>query len=234
MSENLKLEYIECWYQSGCNVYQPNCYKTCHRYLEMHYLISNCGMKNASKYIKPIIPENCDIDAYTSLQEIKDNIVPFVEQGRDLYIASKNFGNGKTTWALKLMYKYFDEIWCGNGFTVRGYFIHVPTFLNKLRTFSYRQTEEYHLLDNVLTNCDLVIWDDISAMELNPNEQNNLLIYIDQRNLKDKSNIYTGNLLNGDLEKAVGSKLSNRIWENSTIVELRGIRRINDNSSTGS
>ena len=76
----------------------------------MNYLINNCGMKNADRFLKPISPAKIDVDAYLQLQEIKDNIVQFVEESRNLYIISHNLQTGKTTWSLKIMYKFFDEI----------------------------------------------------------------------------------------------------------------------------
>ena len=57
----------------------------------------------------------------------------FVKNGENLYIFSKNFENGKAIWAIKLMQNYFNQIWAGNGFTQRGLFIHVPSFLTKFK-----------------------------------------------------------------------------------------------------
>ena len=132
---------LKCWYEAGCNLKTDFCEKTCHRYLQMNYLINNCGMKNADRFLKPISPAKIDVDAYLQLQEIKDNIVQFVEESRNLYIISHNLQTGKTTWSLKIMYKFFDEIWAGNGFVQRGYFIHVPEFVNN-SNFVEKEVEE--------------------------------------------------------------------------------------------
>ena len=63
---------LKCWYEAGCNLKTDFCEKTCHRYLQMNYLINNCGMKNADRFLKPISPAKIDVDAYLQLQEIKD------------------------------------------------------------------------------------------------------------------------------------------------------------------
>ncbi len=83
-------------------------------------------MRNATKYLKPITPKKIDIPSFDRLKTIKDNILPFVNDGKSLYISSNNLQTGKTTWSLKILYKYFDEIWAGNGFRIRGYFLYVP------------------------------------------------------------------------------------------------------------
>lgn len=210
---------VSCWYMAGCHLYRKDCHKTCHRYLEMNYLITNCGLPNASKYIKPIVPTAEDEPAFNKLLHIKENVLSFVSAGRNLYITSVHLRNGKTTWALKIMYKYFDLIWAGNGFRVRGYFLHVPDFLTKLKTFSYKETTEYKNICYVLENADLVIWDDISATTLSANEQNLLNSFISKRNQNDKANIFTGYSKNEKLQMHVGELLAQRIT-NDYIVEF--------------
>ena len=210
---------IECWYKPGCSLYAPMCHKTCHRYLEMNFLITNCGQPDAHRYIKQIVPDKNDIKAYKRLDEIKTNVVSFVSNGSNLYIVSEKLRNGKTTWALKIMYRYFDEIWAGNGFNVRGYFVHVPELLTRLKTYSYRETEEYKYMDYNIKNSDLVVWDDISSMELYPNDQNILNTYIGRRLQNSKSNIFTGYKLGEALKSQVGELLSKRI-QSSEIVEF--------------
>lgn len=213
---------MSCWYQQGCQLYKENCEKTCHRYLEMKYLIDNCGMPNADKYIKPLTPEEIDLPSFIKLKNLKDDILNFVENGENLYIVSENFGNGKTTWSLKLLYKYFDEVWCGNGFKPRGYFIYVPEFLNQLKLIDFRNSSEYKNLCRIINTVDLVVWDDIASSNLTNSDHVNLSSFIDSRMLKGKSNIFTGNLLSEELRQALGNRLHNRIWDNSKIVKFVG------------
>ena len=223
MSDDALIDFkIDCWYSGGCPKEFPNCKKTCHRYLEMNCLINTCGMKHTEKYLKNIQPAKLDVSSFMRLKEIKDSIVSFTEQGSNLYIGSVNLQTGKTTWSLKLLYKFFDEIWCGNGFRTRGYFIHVPEFLGKLKDFSFRETAEYKRIDKCLKTCDLVIWDDITSQPLTPNEQNILNVYIDKRLMEDKANIFNGMYYKGEkLEQVVGSKLAIRLSESEVIV-LKG------------
>lgn len=217
----------ECWYKSGCTQYKERCYKSCHRYLEMNYLITNCGQPNASRYIKNIIPSPEDYRAFAELDEIRKNVLEFVSSGSNLYITSENMGNGKTTWALKIMYKYFDEIWPGNGFILRGYFVYVPEFITKLKVFSYRETTEFKKIDYHLMNANLVVWDDLTSLSLTDNEKNILTTYVNRRCQKGLANIFTGYYVDPyTLCDILGDILARRV-NNSRIIKLLGHNPIN-------
>lgn len=201
---------IDCWYGSGCTLRTERCQKTCPLYLEMNYMIVNCGMPDATPYIKTLIPTtDTEFKSYERLQNIKDNIVDYVTAGHDIFIVSNYSFTGKTSWAIKLMYRYFDRIWSGNGFKVRGYFLYVPDFVTKLKAFSYKETAEYKEIMHNLEHCDLVIWDAITDVTLNEHEQGLLSSVLGKRFMKGKANIYTGNA-KVDLE-VLGRNLADKI-----------------------
>lgn len=210
----------DCWYKKVCSF--DTCVN-CIRYSEMKYLMANSGIPKVRQ--KPqMLDAGVDYDAFVSLALIKDNISNFVAKGFNLYICSNETGNGKTSWSIKLLLKYFDRIWPGNGFKIRGYFQHVPTLFNTLKDFSHN----HDALKNVLENADLVVWDDIAAGKLSDYDVSQLLIYLDSRIINGKSNIYTGNITDySKLQKILGSRLASRIWNNSTIIELKGKDRRN-------
>ena len=223
-------EYIfdkmKCWYTSACGKYgTPECNASCIRYMEMDYLMQNSGIPRNRQYAVLLTPSKKDVQAFITLKEIKDDILNFVKNGESVYIYSDNFGNGKTTWAIKLMQKYFDDIWAGNGFRCRGIFIHVPTFLTKIKEGISRKDEDFETLKSRLMSVDLVIWDDIAATKLGDFDHANLLTYIDQRKLNQLSNIYTGNLPQEGLQDALGNRLSSRVWNDSTPVRFIGADR---------
>lgn len=201
---------IDCWYGSGCTLRTERCQKTCPLYLEMNYMIVNCGMPDATPYIKTLIPTtDTEFKSYERLQNIKDNIVDYVTAGHDIFIVSNYSFTGKTSWAIKLMYRYFDRIWSGNGFKVRGYFLYVPDFVTKLKAFSYKETAEYKEIMHNLEHCDLVIWDAVTDVTLNEHEQGLLGSILGKRFMKGKANIYTGNA-KVDLE-VLGRNLADKI-----------------------
>ena len=209
---------MKCIYKEVCDL---ECSESCIRYIEMQALLHQSNIPEAKQSIITLIPDDCDYDVFCTLADIKSDIKAFVEGGDNLYLVSKNTGNGKTTWAIKLMLKYFDEVWAGNGLRCRGIFIHVPTFLLKCKDFDNKDPE-FNELKSQLLDVDLVIWDDIGSTGMSNYDLSQLLMYIDQRILASKSNIFTGNLVYADLEKSLGSRLASRIWNTSSIAELKG------------
>lgn len=180
--------------------------------------MDNSDIPKSKQYPKELFAD-VDFVAYTRLAEIKSDIVDFVDAGNNLYICSEYTGNGKTSWALKIMLKYFNEVWAGNGFRARGLFVNVPTLLLKLKNFSNPLSEEYK---NNLMNVDLIVWDEIASTSISNYDYSNLLMFIDYRILADKANIFTSNAVTRDkLESKVGSKLASRIWNTSEIIEFK-------------
>lgn len=209
----------KCWYKEVCNK-SGEC-EGCIRYLEMNYLIEHSGIPKL-KHLPPILHPCNDEDKkiFQKLQKAKNNIITSVKNGENIYITSNNTGNGKTSWAIKILLKYFDEIWAGNGLRTRGLFVHVPTLLMDLKDFDNPVPKKYREL---LKNCDLVIWDDIASTGMSGFDYSQLITFIDYRTLTEKSNIYTGNITNRkNLEQAVGVRLASRIFNNCKIFEITG------------
>lgn len=214
-----------CWYKKVC---QNTCESPCIRYMEMDFLLYHSQIPTKRQYPVSLTPESVDYDRFMDLADIKDDINNFVNNGESLYITSEFTGNGKTSWAIKLMLKYFDNIWSGNGFKVRGIFVNVPSFLTQLKSnISNHNTEFENMIDS-LSDVDLVIWDDIASTGLTAYEHSQLLSYIDQRVLACKANIFTGNIPDEkQLEKAIGTRLASRVLS-GTVIELKGRdRRLN-------
>lgn len=205
----------KCWYKNVC---KSECTDTCIRYLEMQFLMDSSGLPENKQTPEKLCPGS-DLENFQKLQSIKDSIESFVVNGNNLLLTSPYTGNGKTSWAIKLLLKYFDKIWAGNGFKVRGLFVHVPTLLLKLKNFNDPISEEYK--DNLI-NVDLVVWDDIGSVNLSAYDSNQLLALLDTRLATGKSNIYTTNLDESSFEKFLGQRLKSRIWNTATKIELKG------------
>lgn len=173
-----------------------------------------------------------DIKQFDKLYQLKDNIYDFVANGNNLYITSEITGNGKTSWAIKLLHKYFEKVWEGNCLKVRGMFVHVPTFLLDVKNFKSPLNPEYI---KYLKTCDLIVWDDIACEMLSNYDITQLTALIDGRILAEKSNIYTGNIVNeDDMKDILGDRLASRIYKASTVIELVGGDKRNDRSSSTS
>jgi len=207
-------------------MYEPYCDKECHsmciRYLETRYLLDASNIPKSKQKVNRLVPENEDIEAFNQLADIRDDIQNFVRTGKNLYIYSSTCGNGKTTWAIKLMLQYFNEMWAGNGFTDRGVFINVPTFLTQCKSTISKPDQKFFEMRDKLGDIDLVIFDDIASTKLSEYDYNTLLTYIDKRTLQEKATIYTGNILPHQLPNYLGERLASRIANNSTLIELKG------------
>ena len=217
------MEYVQdfkCWYNAVCSNYAENCTNDCIRYREMYHLLQQSNLPQ-NKWYPVYLDAGIDIDKYERLADIKDDIETYVKNGNNLYICSLITGNGKTSWAIKLLLKYFDSIWAGNGFKTRGVYIHVPTFLLQLKNFSNPLSEQFK---QKLLTCDIVIWDEIAySNDISNYDYNNILAYLESRLMSGKSNIYTSNCNTREqLEKQLGAKLSSRIWATSEIIEFKG------------
>lgn len=191
------------------------------RFQEMLYMIDTSGVPKQMIGVE-LIPEQRDYDQFVRLANIQEHIVEFVTSGCNLYLYSSTCGNGKTTWTIKLMLQYFNEVWACNNFKERGLFINVPTFLTKIKTVIGRPDEHFEDMRELIEKVDIIIWDDIASTNLTEFEYNTLLTYIDRRTLEGKSNLFTGNISPSTLDKSIGQRLASRVLSNSTVIEIKG------------
>lgn len=209
----------DCWYLGVCPKSPEGCSETCLRYIEMLNLVKQSNIPE-SKWVPQGLKPGVDREAFLRLQDIKYNIGSWVKSGKSLYIFSQFCGNGKTSWSIKLMLAYFNEVWAGNGFRTRGIFVSVPEFLDRSREIINNRDAEFIKLKDDIINCDLVIWDDISSTSLTDFQHSLLLNYIDARVLANKANIFTGNVDYSGLSRILGNRLASRIWNASEVIEF--------------
>ena len=208
----------DCWYKSNCN--QESCTQSCIRF--------NCMQ---SLYKKSLIPESMwntgikvldcketDSSAFHYLNDI--NMFDFVSNGENLYICSDICGNGKTSWSIKLMHRYFNLIWHKSGFNCHGLFINVPKFLYTCKRAISQKVEGFDELCENIAKCDLVIWDDLPCAEFTGYEHQIILQYIDDRINAGKSNIYTGNCDKEECKKLLGERLTSRVFGCGTVIKF--------------
>lgn len=173
-------------------------------------------MANVAPYMRRNVvlhPEKdgTDLPEFRALKAMSDDIVNFVNDGRQLYLHSSQAGNGKTSWSLKLLQSYFNQIWEKSALRCRALFINVPTFLIELKNHISEKSE---YVENILENvkkCDLVIWDDIGTKSATSFEHEHLLSMIDSRINNGKANIFTSNLNDEEMHQVLGDRLASRI-----------------------
>jgi DNA replication protein DnaC len=177
--------------------------------------------------------DGTDLEQFKQLAAIEQDIVNFINSGKNLYLHSANCGCGKTSWSLRLTEAYFNKIWARSEAKCRVLFISVPRFLLALKdNITAKNSYVEYIKENVF-EADLVIWDDIAAKMGSEFELTHLLNIIDNRLALGKSNIYTSNLNRQQLYTALGERLTSRIANMSIDIELFGsdkrILKLEDN-----
>ena len=167
-----------------------------------------------------------DMEAFSSLKEIEDTIKEFVSEGRNLYICSNNAGNGKTSWASRLLIAYlrtFNELTFYEE-KCPALFINVSRFLQerKMAIDNKDQAliEKVQFIDSNILTANLVIFDDIADKKISDYDADLLYYWIDGRTANMKSCIYTSNLLPEELKNNITEKLWSRIIGYSTIIKF--------------
>ena len=211
-----------CWFKEVCTNYNTDiCNCGCSLYCQYYYLVNLANIPVQLQY-----PQNqklnagVDIEKYKYLADLKDNILQFVDEGQNLFLYSKYYGNGKTTWSIKLLSSYFSKIWPGNGTKCRGLFINVDDFLMKKKSAISQKNYRLLQIEELIPNVDIVIWDDIGCTKLSDYEHSILFPLINSRISSHKCNIFTSNVIDDEFVNNVGGRLASRILETSTIVEF--------------
>ena len=213
------MKRIECWYKETCT---DNC-DSCVVFTQMNWQMENSGLPEAKQRpIQLYLTENNSGDkkAFQRLADIRKDIVDFVQSGKNLYICSDWTGNGKTSWAIKMLHTYFHHTAVGSYENLKGMFVSTTELLLKLKDFNNPLPKSY--LEKLRT-VDLVIWDDIAISGMSNYDFNQLYCILDYRLLAEKSNIFTSNQPKLDaLVNIMGSRLASRIYHASEVIELKG------------
>ncbi len=213
----------DCPYKTKCN--GKDCASDfCLRRVKLDYLFDNAMIPESQRGSVALFTDGngTDLKEFEALADIAKDIETFVQSGRSLYLHSSICGNGKTSWAIKLLKSYLYKTWAQGELTCRALFISVPRFLLALKD-SISNKNEYadHILKYVLT-ADIVVWDDIAAKVGSEFEVNHLLSLLDNRISQGKCNIYTSNLDNKHMYEALGERIASRICNFSLDIELHG------------
>lgn len=180
--------------------------------------------------IKLIMPDS-DITAYNRLNDIKNDIIAISEPRMDmknLLICSSKTGNGKTSWALKILqyfafksaqklyYENVDDAWC--------YFISVTDFVLASKEYDSAHRKRYWEMQEMIEKARVVVFDDIGAGDYSRAEYMALLSAIDGRVFRKQFCIFTSNFIEKDdvIIQKLGERLADRIYDTSERIILNG------------
>ncbi len=215
---------MTCWMENNCKKLHCNDENGCLIKFKLEYLFEEAGIAENKRINQTLVTDadGTDRTEFQKLALIQKNILDFVNNGENLYIYSIQAGNGKTSWAIRLVQSYFKKIWLKTELRCRALFINVPSFLLALKANINEPNEYYkHIVDNVL-DCDLVVWDDIGNKMGTEFEISHLLSIIDSRINMGKSNIYTSNIPPDQLGNLLDIRLGSRIANASECIQFKG------------
>lgn len=228
--ENVIEENKDCPFMDRCN--HVDCGSFCMKRYKTNYYFDNAFIMGDRRlrFQLRIDSDGSDRKAFDRLALLENGVEDFVNQGKNLYIYSRNVGNGKTSWALRLANNYINKVWYKKDMKPIVLFISVPKFLLELKSnISAKSDYISHILQYV-NDCDLVVWDDIGSKNGTEFEVSHLLSIIDQRINNGKSNIYTSNLDDSELHQFLGDRLYSRVFNYSEVINIvgRDKRRLNN------
>lgn len=166
--------------------------------------------------------DGTDKDKFVMLKSYQLNIVDNVNRGLNLYIHSSTCGNGKSSWAIRMLQCYLESIWYSCDIDCKALFISTPRYLLALKDNISNNNEYAQHINKYVYDCDLVVWDDIATKTATDFEKEHLLSIIDARLQSGKSNIFTSNIDTRDVSDIMGPRLASRIINNSLDIEFFG------------
>lgn len=214
---------MKCYAEAYCQRDRSLCSDLCGGYRVLRALFRLSRIPVMYQYKIDLIPSVNDYDNFVALNEFKENIVANVEEGKGLYIWGEHTGNGKTSWACKIMSHYFRKIAFSSGLENEGLFIYLPTFLDRLRNSYSNPDPDFEEELDMVMNCKLLIIDDIGTEKVTEWVRERIVSIINERVSNGLSTIYTSNLSLSELAEKMGdARISSRIRGSVQEIHLTG------------
>lgn len=202
------------------------CTYGCAKYHIMHSLIAQAEIPpkyQGKLQLKP--QDDKELATFLQLEEFIQDIESHVKQGHGLYLYSDVKGNGKTSWAIKVMREYMESISNFNRTNLgecKAVYVNVPSFMSKTKASISDFDEDLGYLRTKIYNADLVIWDDIGKENSTDYSREVLYALINHHYENLNSQIFTSNYSPDQLaaEDKMGSAIMDRINEQCMPLEF--------------
>lgn len=204
------------------NAYCENKY-TCTEFKKINSYLTESNIPKEYTVKKTLSVSNRnDVDTFKALQLAAVNISYHVDQGDNFYICSVTPGNGKTTWATKLMINYFLKRGNFAVESVVGMFVSTSDMLATLADKSFSSSDANKYYRHKLETAELLILDDlITERRYNGDELTILKTIVENRLGAGLPTIYTCNVVDREmLNNELGPQIASRILETATIYEI--------------
>lgn len=212
---------MKCYASDYCQKDKSSCSDVCGGYRVLRALYNLSRIPERYRYTIALKPENGeDLEAFTVLDNYKNDVLNMVDEGRGLYIWGKSTGNGKTSWACKIMSYFFRKIAFNTGLENEGLYIFLPTFLEDLRDNYDNKDPEFDEILRMIKTCRLLIIDDIGAERVTDWVRERMVSIINTRVSNNLTTIYTSNLSPEELRSELGDRIVSRVLGSSQVVEI--------------
>lgn len=179
---------MKCYASDYCQKDKSSCSDVCGGYRVLRALYNLSRIPERYRYTIALKPENGeDLEAFTTLDNYKNDVLSMVDEGRGLYIWGKSTGNGKTSWACKIMSYFFRKIAFNTGLENEGLYIFLPTFLEDLRDNYDNKDPEFDEILRMIKTCRLLIIDDIGAERVTDWVRERMVSIINTRELHERN-----------------------------------------------
>jgi len=208
----------KCWAEKYCKGYPEKCNKFCDGYVILEILYSQSNIPKRYQYPQHLIVEDIDLDVFSRIEHILNNIHKWVDNGNNLLIYGENKGNGKTSLACAIA-NYYIRYRAKNLVTYEPvvYFIKSAKFLEDLRRQYDNPDPAFPKIMELIETVPLLIIDDIGAEKPSDWVRERLLNIIDERYSNNLSIIYTSNCSLNELAVNLHGRIADRIKESEVL-----------------
>jgi DNA replication protein len=188
---------------------------------KVRQLLAESGVPK--KYFEPqeLVLRSVDSDAWNWLEDYRCNVVEHVKNGKSIVITSPTVGNGKTSWAIRLLQRYIAETALDGRLVDKAVFCVSSSMLEIFGDFGYFETSiEFFDYLNRLKKCDLLVIDEIGSGRITQVSYNHFYDLVNYRVDNNLATIYTTNYNDEQIKDALGERLYSRIYDMSTVIEF--------------
>lgn len=226
----------DCFARTYCKKYGDEgvCQYGCIAYHQMNTIYSLSNLPKKYQQPIPLVPDTVDLDAFRKLKawtvvepdgpKFIHHVLDKVKGGQGLFIWSTTKGNGKTSWATKILHAYFRAVGVWNTMKCRGLYVNVAELLDSMRSNMDKPDEKHLTLMRRIRTADVVIFDDIGTESPTKWVREQLYIIINKRYSDELVSIFTSNASLDTLadEDKLGDRIASRIAGSCDQIQLRG------------
>lgn len=176
------------------------------------------------KYFEPqvLVERKADKECWEWLEAVRANIVEEVRNGLSIVIASNTVGNGKTSWAVRLLQRYLAETALDGRIVEKGMFVVSAQLLTEFGDYNYFQTmQEFLERFERLKTCELLVIDEIGGGSLTKASYPYLYDLVNYRVDNNLSTVYTTNYTDDEIIELLGQRLYSRIYDTSVVLDFQ-------------